>query len=538
VGLLAVGVAALIAGGIWGGRYYLHSKDHVSTDDAFVTGNLVNVSPVVSGTLVKLTVAEGNSVKKGQLIARLDDSKERAALAQAKAAYEAALRGVPQAEANLRYQEQATAAAIQRARAAEEAQRARTRGASAQVTLSARTTDSQVRQAEAQVRAAQAQAQQSLAQVHAAEESVNSARRSVNTAEKGVAVLRARVPAAEADVRKAANDEERYSKLLAQEAVTKQQYDSVHAQAENARAALDSLNAQIAQAESQVNQARGSVTQAEAQLAAARKAAGASAEQVRVAQAGIGVAQAGGAQVAVQNRNFEATQAQEPQAEADIAAAQANQQQITLRQEQVSAAKAQVEQARAAVVAAQVALDDTFVYAPADGTVVKKAVNVGAALSPGQTILTMTQGNTVWVTANFKETQIGGVRIGQPVHVEVDALKGHTFHGVVASINQATGATTSLLPPDNATGNFTKVVQRIPVRIALVPDSGGKEAAGAAEIALLRQGMSVVAEIETKDAMAHPDRVPADYDGARETITVSDARASANAALSRGEIKE
>jgi membrane fusion protein (multidrug efflux system) len=159
--------------------------------------------------------------------------------------------------------------------------------------------------------------------------------------------------------------------------------------------------------------------------------------------------------------------------------------------------------------------------------VVRKSVNVGASLSAGQTILTITQGDGVYVTANFKETQIGNVRVGQPAEIEVDAFPGKVFKGIVGAINEATGATTSLLPPDNATGNFTKVVQRIPVKIALVPGDGDKEGT-AADIALLRQGMSVTVTIDTSDTTPRPERVPQDYDRGFVATSTSAAGAPGN----------
>jgi membrane fusion protein (multidrug efflux system) len=133
--------------------------------------------------------------------------------------------------------------------------------------------------------------------------------------------------------------------------------------------------------------------------------------------------------------------------------------------------------------------------------VVRKGVNVGDALTPGQTIVTMTQGTYAWITANFKETQLEGVQAGEPVEIDVDAFPGKTFHGSVQSINEASGNTTSLLPADNATGNFTKVVQRIPVKIVLVaprhPASGD---ATQQDIEDLRQGMSCEPTIDISAA--------------------------------------
>ena len=121
---------------------------------------------------------------------------------------------------------------------------------------------------------------------------------------------------------------------------------------------------------------------------------------------------------------------------------------------------------------------------------VKHSANVGTAISPGQTVVTITRGNQIWVMANFKETQLDHVRPGEPAEIEVDAFAGQKFHGHVGSVLHATGSATTLLPPDNSTGNFTKVVQRVPVKIWI--DSGNLD--------LLRQGMSVQVTIDTRSS--------------------------------------
>jgi membrane fusion protein (multidrug efflux system) len=507
-----IAAVVLVVGGIWGMNFLKYSRTHVSTDDAFITGNLVNVSPIVSGTLSQINVSEGAVVKKGELIARLEGSGPRASLQQAEAAYQSALSQIPQAKSSLLYQRQATDAAIRRAQAALTAQQAKTRGANAQVRLASGTTRNQVAQARAQISAAQAQAAQADAQTRTAQAAVRAYQQAVKTADRGVSSLQAKISAAEAEVKRTQADLARYTKLLAQEAVTQQQYDSVASQAANAQSTLDSLNEQVAQARSQTAQAQENVRQAQSQVAAAQQGARASREQINVAQAGLGVAQAGQGQVAVQAGNLASSAAGDVQSEADIQNALAGRTQITLSQQRIQTAESQARQAKAALENARVLLNDTNIYAPADGTVVRKTINVGAALSPGQTILTMTQGNIVWVTANFKETQLTNVRVGQPVSLEVDTFPGKEFKGIVASVSEATGAATSLLPPDNATGNFTKVVQRIPVKIAIVPGDD-KEGASAEDIRRLRQGMSVSATIDTSEQEDHPERVPANYDG-------------------------
>jgi membrane fusion protein (multidrug efflux system) len=127
---------------------------------------------------------------------------------------------------------------------------------------------------------------------------------------------------------------------------------------------------------------------------------------------------------------------------------------------------AAIQQARAAVTAAQLQLDYTTVTAPIDGIVTKKTIQLGQIIQPGQSLLTIVPLADVWVTANFKETQLAGVRPNQRAEIHVDTY-GRTFSGHVDSIAAATGAKLSLLPPENATGNFVKIVQRIPVKIAL-----------------------------------------------------------------------
>src|SRR5262249_16852850 len=153
------------------------------------------------------------------------------------------------------------------------------------------------------------------------------------------------------------------------------------------------------------------------QARASQKAADASQEQVRVAQAGLGLAQANSTQVGIQEANLLSTARQTAESEADVANARAGEEQVAVKRKQIGTYRAQAEQARAALVNAQVTVDDTLLYAPNDGIIVKKTANVGASLSPGQTVVTMTQGDYVWVEANFKETQLANVRPGQEAEV-------------------------------------------------------------------------------------------------------------------------
>ncbi len=162
--------------------------------------------------------------------------------------------------------------------------------------------------------------------------------------------------------------------------------------------------------------------------------------------------------------------------------------QIQLAQARAKAAHAQVDTAKAARDLAALDLSYTKIFAPSDGVVSKKSINVGQMLSPGQSIVQLVT-DKLWVTGNFKETQVAKMRVGQSASVEVDAFSGASIEGEVESFSAATGAKFTLLPPDNATGNFTKVVQRLPVRVRLHELPAG---------ITLRPGMSVDLTVDTR----------------------------------------
>jgi membrane fusion protein (multidrug efflux system) len=170
-------------------------------------------------------------------------------------------------------------------------------------------------------------------------------------------------------------------------------------------------------------------------------------------------------------------------AEAARSTADAGAAQIDAAQRQVAAAQASVAQHQASLEAAKLQASYTVVTAPASGIVSKKSVEVGQYVQAGQPLLAIVEGTDTWVSANFKETQLAKMHPGQTVEVEVDAYPGHVFHGRVESLSAATGAKFSLLPPDNATGNFTKVVQRVPVKIDFTDPADPKRP--------LRVGMNV-----------------------------------------------
>jgi membrane fusion protein (multidrug efflux system) len=184
-----------------------------------------------------------------------------------------------------------------------------------------------------------------------------------------------------------------------------------------------------------------------------------------------------------------ASKAQVEQARAMVAQSMANHKQVTIHEADHDSANAAVAAAQADLEAAELQLSYATIIAPSDGVVTRKSVEAGQIIQPGQGLFTIIPLNDVWVTANFKETQLAKVRPGQKAEIDVD-MYGKTVTGYVDSIAGATGSRLSLLPPENATGNYVKVVQRIPVKILLDPNSADK--------AILRPGMNVEATIITK----------------------------------------
>ncbi len=484
-------IVLLTIGGLYGAKAFHYANGHAQTDDAYVTGDLINVSPIISGTLVELDVEEGDHVKAGQVIARLDDSGPKAAYQQALAQWRAAESQIPQAETNLAYTAQTTADQISQAEAALAAQNAKVSQEASKTDQIRQTTLSQLAQAQAQAKAAQQQVQTARAQY-------GTAQAAVRTSQAAASAVRQNVAAAQANATKAHRDAIRFASLYGPNgtigAVSSQQYDA-------AIASDQAAQAQLAQTQDQARQADENIAQMQAQADAAKSAVESAQSQADAAASGTQVARAGLLQVPVQQGSVASNIQSARQNVAQLSAAQAGNQQIKLRQQMIETLQAQALAAQKVVEQTKVTLDDTVIRAPSDGVVVKKGANVGDALQPGQTIFTMTRGSGVWVTANYKETQVQHMHEGQRVDVDVDAFPGITFRGEVQSINEASGNATALLPADNATGNFTKVVQRIPVKIKLTPmgKDNGQKLATDQDIEKLRQGMSVTANVDIEN---------------------------------------
>jgi membrane fusion protein, multidrug efflux system len=186
---------------------------------------------------------------------------------------------------------------------------------------------------------------------------------------------------------------------------------------------------------------------------------------------------------------LDAAQSHVEQARAAVETSLANRKQVDVRSADAGTAAAAVEQAQANVAAAELQLSYCTIAAPVDGSVTRKSVEIGQFVSPGQGLMALIPLRNTWVTANFKETQLSAVRRGQRAEIHVD-MYGRTITGTVDSIAGATGSRMSLLPPENATGNFVKVVQRIPVKILIDRDANSN--------LVLRPGMNVDVTIFTK----------------------------------------
>jgi membrane fusion protein (multidrug efflux system) len=323
-------------------------------------------------------------------------------------------------------------AALQRAEAEEAAAEAQLRQAQTGVPITSKTTESRLATAQAGVRSANAQ-------VAAAEREVAAAKAQLNSAQ-------ARLKEAEARNVLAQQNLKRMAALVAKDEISRQQYDTAVAEASSAQAAVEAAQAAVAQAEQAVQVAESHVLQAQAGVAQARAA---------------------------------------------VQAAETAPEQVASSEAQAGAAEARLRQARANLAQAKLNLSYTTVTAPADGIVSKKSVQPGQIVAAGQPLLSLVPFEEIWVTANFKETQLNHMRVGQAAIIKVDAFGGREFRGRVESFAPATGARFSLLPPENASGNFVKVVQRIPVRIAFDNLAEARE--------LLRPGMSVVATVVTGD---------------------------------------
>lgn len=263
------------------------------------------------------------------------------------------------------------------------------------------------------------------------------AQRQLDAAQARLDTAKAQVREAAANYKKAGDDVARYKLLVAKDEISQQQYDTSVSTADAAKAALDARTAAVSEAEQNIKVAQSAVEEANTRI---------------------------------------------PQADASVQAAMTAPQQVAVSQSRAKSAQAQVAQRRALLDQAKLNLSYCTIVAPVSGIVGKKTVEVGQNISPGQQLMAVVPLDDIWVTANFKETQLRRMKPGQVVKFSVDAYS-REYSGKVEGVGGASGSRFSLLPPENATGNYVKVVQRIPVRIDLEPGQNDDHR--------LRPGMSV-----------------------------------------------
>jgi membrane fusion protein (multidrug efflux system) len=285
------------------------------------------------------------------------------------------------------------------------------------------------------------------ASVGEAEAALAATQREVDAARARLDVTQARVRETRANEVRSARDLKRMAALVAKDEVSQQRYDLSVAEGESYHAQVESATSQVREAEQGIRVAESKVTQQSAAL---------------------------------------------ERAQSTVRSASTASQQVAVTRARAESAAARVQQMRAALAQASLNLTYATIRAPANGVVNQRTVEVGQVVAAGQTLLSVIplDVDNIWVTANFKETQLKNVRPGQAVTISVDTYGGREYRGFVESVAAASGARSSLLPPENATGNFVKVVQRVPVRISFDHDQDQDH--------LLRPGMSVFPTVLTK----------------------------------------
>ena len=444
-------VLAVLFGGL---IYWIYSRQFVTTDDAFVEGNIVQITPKISAHITKIHVKDNQFVKKGDLLVELDPSEFDAKILQAKAQLLAAQAEKTKAAANAALTKKTAKADLNEALSNYDTSKTTIN----QAKISTNSKENSILQAQNQVRTAEATHRQILSQIPAAEALL--------------AQARSELPNAKTKLEVARNEFERNQSLFTAGDVSKQE--------------LDRSKADLSEAESRHQFAAKQIEITQAQLNSLRK-------QVDVAASKINENK-----IAVRNAENDL---QQSQSQIQTASSQSNEsfgrvqqaqsvpEKVAVEESEIASAEAQIAQAEAALKQAELELSYTKLFAPEDGFVAQKTALEGQLVQAEQALMAISQPE-IWVTANFKETQISNITVGQQVLVYVDAFPNMIFNGTVDSFQAGTGSRFSVLPAENASGNFVKVVQRIPVRIRFdeTPD----------RLKLLVPGMSVIPKVKVR----------------------------------------
>ena len=494
--LAAVLVVVVLIGVFYGVRVWRYGSTHVTTDDAYLTSDVVPISARIPGNVSKVLVWDNKRVEAGELLVTLENATYAS--------------DEKQAEANLALAEAAAS------------------GAGADTGLATKTGSSEVAQAQggvlsgesgvdvamagvgkarqgietaeavlgstqSQYQAAQSTLEAKSAALAATSQNVKSFEALLAGARTSVLSAQAQAAASAANATTLRRQADRMLSLYMSGAVSQSDYEAAdsaartaEAQAESAKQSLESAKALVAQRQADLGSAQSQVKAAEAALRQAGADAQAALQSVNAQRTRLSQSkeELNAAEAAVK-----VARAQKAQNVAVLAGANALPEKIAVARANERVAQARVEQARAALESARIALQRTKLFSPVAGTVSRRNVELGQQVGPGQPLLAIIPDSAPWILANLKETQMAGVRAGLQAEVRVDAIPGVVFRGHVDSIAAGTGSVFALLPPDNASGNFTKVVQRVPVKIVLE--------AGQAHMDQLRAGLSVSVSIKT-----------------------------------------
>jgi len=397
-----IGAGVLLILAIVGGVYWLYARQFESTDDAFVDGDIIQINPNVSAHVVKIPVRSNQFVHTGELLVELDDSDLQVKLQQAKAQLETAKSQRDQAKAN--------------------------------ASLTVKTTSASKTQALSNVQTARSNVDQTKAAAGAKQTQIQQTQAAARTAQASLAQTRAQVPQAESNVRLAEVEYNRRLALFNKGDISRESLDQALNALQTSRSQLDAAQKLVIAAQSRVDEANAAVLTAN--------------ENYKQSLAQVDL-----------------TQSQVGESQGRLADANAAPERVDVTQSQVEVAEAGVVAAEAAVAQAELNLSYTKIYAPGDGFVTRKTIEEGQLVQVGTPLMAISQSDDVWVVANFKETQLENMQIGQPVDVYVDAFPNESFHGKVESFQAGTGSRFSVLPSENATGNYVKVVQRVPIKI-------------------------------------------------------------------------
>jgi membrane fusion protein (multidrug efflux system) len=428
-GWIRYGLIALVLAAVlaWGVQWYLHGQNRVFTDDAYIDTDQVMVMTRVPERVAAVLPRQNERVRRGQVVVILEDSAEQAHLAAAQGALAAAL-------------------------ASEKSMRT-------SASLEGETQRAQVATQAGMLEAARRAQEESRSRMRSAANAVSVAQAELESALTAVRIADAALPAAAAASSNADAEMRRDDALAAQGYVSSSVREAARTAASQAHAAHEAASAKAQAARLDVRTARARLAQAKSDASTAQAVAGSVQAQIPVAQAKV------------------AEQAAPSRVPSKVALTEVS--------------SAQVKSARAQVLLAQVDLDGTRIVSPIDGWIAVRNVEPGQTVVAGQALLTISPVGGVFVTANYKETQLDRIRPGLDVEIAVDACRGHTFLGKVVGLAPVAQSALSTLPTLTAPSNFVKVAQRVPVRIGLP---------AAADGCVFRPGMSVETSVLTKHA--------------------------------------